>query len=219
MKKLLLAGAMLAALALPSKADTFTADTAAVINGQNITLFTPAFANTQAGEIRLHNNATNTDLLVWCLDVFDGISLPYTYQVNVFHAGDIRPGIANMNASQVRQIAALMVLGNTMFSDAAVQLAIWRVEYGALFTSSASGALLADSTLAMTDSQNGGILDCSNCVLTVLTDAPANPSQAFGYASVQLAVPAPLAGAGLPGIVAACAAMFGLHRRRRQRLA
>jgi hypothetical protein len=210
---------MLAALALPSKADTFTADTATVINGQNITLFTPAFANTQAGEIRLHNNLTNTNLLVWCLDIFDVISLPYTYQVNTYQAGDVRPGITNLTAAQIRQIAGLMVLGNTMFSDAAIALAIWRVEYGALFSSNASGALLADSTLAMNDSIVGGILDCCNCVLTVLTDAPANPSQAFGYATVQLAVPGPVVGAGIPGLVAACGMLIGFAKRRRRQFA
>jgi hypothetical protein len=219
MKKLLLLAAAAMLLAGPARADTFTADTATVLNGQNITLFTPHFANTQAGEIRLHNNATNANLLVWCLDVFDIISLPYTYQVNTFAAGDVRPGVQVMTAGQIRQIAGLMLLGNTMFSDAAIQLAIWRVEYGALFTSSASGTLLADSTLAMTQSGVGGVLDCSNCVLTVLTDAPANPSQAFGYASVQLAVPGPIAGAGLPGLLAACGMLVGFAKRRRRQLA
>jgi hypothetical protein len=219
MKKLLMAGAMFVALALPSKADTFTADTVSVVGGQGLTILTPAFANTQAGEIKLHSNATNSDLLVWCLDVFDTINLPYTYQVNVFHAGDVRPGITNLTTAQVRQIAGLMVLGNTMFSNAAIALAIWRVEYGAAFTSTASGALLADSTLAIADSQVNGVLDCSNCVLTVLTDAPANPSQAFGYATVQLAVPAPLAGAGIPGVIAACGMLLGFAKRRRRQLA
>jgi len=32
-----------------------------------------------------------------------------------------------------------------------------------------------------------------------------------------VAVPGPIAGAGIPGLVAACMAMFGLHRRRRNR--
>ena len=34
-----------------------------------------------------------------------------------------------------------------------------------------------------------------------------------------VAVPGPIAGAGIPGLAAACLAMFGLHRRRRNRMA
>ena len=217
MKKLLLAATVLCALASGAKADTFTADSVSVLNGQALTIFTPAFANTQAGHIQLHSNATNTNLLVWCLDVFDTINLPYTYQVNTFHAGDVRPGIPNLTAAQVRQIAGLALLGNGLFSDAVIQLAIWRVEYGGSFTSTASGTLLSNSTLAINDSLVGGILDCANCTLTVLTDAPANPSQAFAFAT--LAVPGPIAGAGIPGLVAACGMLIGFAKRRRQRLA
>jgi hypothetical protein len=218
MRYLLMAGAMLCALVLPSKADTFTADSVSVVNGQGLTILTPTFVNTQAGEIQLHNNATNTNLLVWCIDVFDTINLPYTYQVNTFHAGDVRPGIPNLTAAQVRQIAGLALLGNGLFSDAVIQLAIWRVEYGGSFTSTASGTLLTNSTLAMTDSQVGGVLDCANCTLTVLTDAPANPSQAFAFATLA-AVPGPIAGAGLPGLIAACGMLIGFAKRRRARLA
>ena len=30
---------------------------------------------------------------VWCLDVFDGINLPYTYTINTLNVGDVRPGV------------------------------------------------------------------------------------------------------------------------------
>jgi hypothetical protein len=216
MKKLLFViPLMLASLMLPSKADTlFTADSVSVVGGQNVTLLTPHLVNASVGEIKLHNNASNTDVLVWCLDVFDSINLPYTYTVSTYNAGDVKPGIQTLNAAQVRQIAGLMLLGNTMFSNAAVQLAIWRVEYGALFSSNASGALLADSVSAFNDSVVGGLLDCSHCQLTVYTDAPVNPSQAFGSATL-LAVPGPIAGAGIPGMIAACGMLVAFARRRR----
>ena len=68
-------------------------------------------------------------------------------------------------------------------------------------------------TLELTDSQAGGILDCPTCTLTALTDAINAPNQALGFASVP--VPGPMAGAGLPGLLAACLGIWGLNRRRR----
>lgn len=210
MKKLLLVTAATLAFTVPALADTFfQADSFSVVGGGvavHITNTVPAAnENVLAGQVSLHNNATNTDLLVWCLDIFDGINLPYNYTVSTYNAGDARPGMATLDGSQLRQIAGLMLLGQGAVSDAAVQLAIWKTEYGATFdTPGLSGTLLTQMNFALANSVVGGSLDCANCTLTVLSDAPIQPSQAFGFASV--AVPGPIVGAGLPGILA----MFGM---------
>lgn len=225
MKRLLATTAILAALAVPAMALDFQADSFSQPNGfQNVTVTVP-LANggnaIRAGEISLHNNASNTDLLVWCLDLQDLLTVPYDFQEHTFVAGDSRPGIpAGLTAPQLRQIASLMLRGLTLGGldaaddDAATQLAIWSVEYAG-FTSNATGALLNRMNLELTDSQAGGILDCPNCSLTVLTDAVSAPNQALGFASIP--VPAPALGAGLPGLLSACVGLWAFAKRRRQR--
>ena len=191
MQKLLMAvPALLALAALPAKADTmFLANTATVIGGQNVTILSPKFENVQAGQIQLTGPAGS--VYVWCLDVFDPISLPYDYTVSTFTAGDIKPGIASLSTGQVRQIADLMWLGNNVggIDKAAIQVAIWKAEYGGLFSSTASGTLLSDENTYLSQTSIGGIHDRTDLVLTTYTDAVSNPSQAFGTVTVLAAVP------------------------------
>lgn len=52
--------------------------------------------------------------------------------------------------------------------------------------------------------------------MTGLNDGP---DSFFIEPGLAAAVPGPIAGAGLPGLIAACCALFGLHRRRRKHLA
>ena len=223
MKKLLLASAMALAFASPALADTFQADSFSQPNGfQDITVTLGALTETvRAGEIDLHQNIPAADLLVWCLDLNDILHTPYTFQEHTLTAGQTLPGLpaGGLDGGQLRQIASLMLRGLTLGGtdalqdDAATQLAIWSVLYGGAFSSNASGALLTRVNLELADSQAGGILDCPTCTLTALTDAINAPNQALGFASVP--VPGPMAGAGLPGLLAACLGIWGLNRRRR----
>ena len=201
MKRFLLCSVAAAGLALasPAFAGTYEADHVSVLNGINVTIDTPKFENVQSGMIQL-TGPTGTQN-VWCLDVFDGINLPYTYTINTYHPGDSFAGMAVLDAAQVRQISALMFLGNAAntgpFADAVIQLAIWSVEYGTTgpggFTySGADSATVNSVNTAILDTDAGGIFDRADLILTVLTDAPINPSQAFGDATLQVAaVPEP----------------------------
>ena len=224
MKKLLLASAMALALASPALADTFQADSFSQPNGfQDVTITLGALTETvRAGEIDLHQNIPAADLLVWCLDLNDILHTPYTFQEHTLGAGQNLPGLptGGLDGSQIRQIASLMLRGLTLGGtdalqdDAATQLAIWSTEYGsAISFAGLSGALQNRVNLELADSQVGGILDCPTCTLTALTDAINAPNQALGFAVIP--VPGPMAGAGLPGLLAACLGIWGLNRRRR----
>ena len=163
MRKLLLATtALLALAAAPAKADTYDATGVSVLNGINVTIDTPKFENVQSGEIHLTGPSGVEN--VWCLDVFDGINLPYTYTINTYHPGDVFAGMAVLDAAQVRQISALMFLGNAAntgpFADAVLQLAIWSVEYGGAFTYSGTDSATRNSVnTAILDTDNGGLFD------------------------------------------------------------
>jgi hypothetical protein len=194
MKKLLLATTALLALSGVAKADTFTAVDYTMDPGYQAVFISPPGENVYAGQIHLIGTG-GTFMDVWCLDVFDNIVKPYTYNINTYNAGDVRPGMAVLDAAQVRQIAALMFLGNPSnsgpFSDAAIQLAIWSAEYGGAFSDNADAGTQAQVSLALADTAFGGIFDRGDLTLTVLTDAPVVKSQAFGVVTVATAVPEP----------------------------
>ena len=231
MRRLLLATTALLALTGAARADTFTVAAGGISqpNGaENITFTLGTLTRTvSAGEIQLHQNIPAVDLLVWCLDIRDTLFSPYTYNMQTYTAGSNLPGLpaGGLDASQLRQIASLMYGGltdmvgpNTVHNDAATQLAIWSVEYGSGITySGLSGGLSGRLAALLIDSANGGLIDCPNCSLTILSDAIEAPNQALGFASVP--VPGPVMGAGLPGLVTACLGLLGFARRRRNKTA
>ena len=191
MRKLLLATTALLALSGAAMADTFKAIDYTVTGGQNVFLTSPKPENVSAGQIHLIGEG-GTFMDVWCLDVFDNIVKPYTYDIHTFTSGGTYQGVASLNDVAERQIAALMFIGSNLagVDKAAIQLAIWKTEYGGLFGSDASGALLADQNTYLSNTSFGGLWDRGDLTLTLLTDAPEVKSQAFGMATVA-AVPEP----------------------------
>ena len=218
MKKLLLSTVLALGITSGAQAETLTMTEFGVIGGVNGTFGPPLNESVQAGQIALTGPGGN--LLVWCLDLNDILTKPYTFNVNTFTAGDIRPGLGQLSlldGSALRQIASLMLNGidfqNDGLSRAATQLAIWKIEYGALFDPlNLDATLTADMNAHILASVIGGLIDCSNCTLKVLTDAPVAPNQALGFAVVE-PVPLPatvwLFGGALAGLGA-------LMRRRKQ---
>jgi PEP-CTERM motif len=220
MKKLLLACTALAVLAFtPAKADTFLATDYNVIGGQSVVVSGPVVnpINTQAGEIHL-TGLGGTFMDVWCLDVFDTIQKPYDYTISTLNAGDVRPGVGPLSLAQIQQITSLMLLGNSSntgpFADAVIQLAIWNAEYGSSFhTLGLDSGTQASVNTALADTVFGGIDFRTDLTLTVLTDAPSDPSQAFGQVTLAAPVPEPSTWAmmiiGFAGIV-----FMGARKRR-----
>jgi hypothetical protein len=219
MRKLLLATTALLALSGAANADTFLATDYSVIAGQSVVVSGPVVnpINTQAGEIHL-TGLGGTFMDVWCLDVFDTIQKPYNYTISTLNAGDVRPGVGPLSLSQIQQITSLMLLGNSSntgpFADAVIQLAIWNAEYGSSFqTLGLDSGTQASVNTALADTTMGGIDFRTDLTLTVLTDAPSDPSQAFGQVTLAAPVPEPSTWAmmilGFAGIV-----FMGAKRRR-----
>ena len=217
----LLAATMLT-LPYAAKADTFEMTNFAVIGGVNVDLGSPINKTVQAGQIALIGPTGVLD--VWCLDLNDTLFKPYTYNINSFTAGDVRPGLGQLSlldGSAIRQIASLMLNGIDVsdgLSRAATQLAIWKIEYGNLFDpTNLSAGLTADMNSHIALSVIGGLLDCPGCTLNVLTDAPDVPNQALGFAVAP--VPVPAVGAGLPGVIAGFGAIYAWGKKRARKKA
>ena len=207
---------------LPSgcQADTFTYN-GATINPANVsvTISSPVSKTVLAGEITLNGAGPNagTNLAVWCLDLFNSLvtNSLYTYQENTLTtagAGGSNPALTTL---QITEIGDLMLSGDADL--AAVQLAIWKVEYGNNFTVlSAPSAETTEETKLLAEVQPGGALYDTGVNVTLLHDAVTAPNQALAFAAP---VPAPTLGGGLPGILAGFAGlgMIGLQRSRRRR--
>jgi hypothetical protein len=206
--------------------------------GDTIQLTQPDAVTGIAGQIKLNLTPSGT-ILAWCLDVYDFLQNSGTYSVT------LNGPIDNHNPSVTPNkghIGALMALGDQLIKagngmsgfsvadiSAAIQVAIWTAEYGAYnastnplgFAYSLSGlpsgfaGLVSslDSQAFSLGNRNYNSLDPDpiNCP-TGQTQGCTHPTnQHLGYA-----VPGPLAGAGLPGLAAACAVLIALARRRRR---
>ena len=219
MKKILLAG-VFALAGSAAFADTFTYDGAS-INPANVsvTISSPVARTVLAGEITLNGAGPNTgtNLAVWCLDLFNSLvtNSLYTYQENMLTtagAGGSNPALTTL---QITEIGDLMLSGDADL--AAVQLAIWKVEYGANFT--VLGAPPSETTeenKLLAEVQPGGALYNTGVNVTLLHDAIVSPNQSLAFAAP---VPGPTLGGGLPGILAGFAGlgMVGLQRSRKRR--
>lgn len=225
MKRLLFSTVAVLALAMPAMADTFTYDgfTIDPANAQ-INIQTPVAKSVLAGQITLDGAGANAGqrLMVWCLDLIDQLQTgPYTYQItNIgLNASQQFANTPVLSPTQLQQIGDLMIFGDTGndLDRAATQLAIWRVEFGNSFTTlGLSGTLDADAVAQLASVQPGGTNFNTAISLEILHDAVTAPNQTLGTA---VPVPAPIVGAGLPGLFGLFGIWYANRRRRSVRVA
>jgi hypothetical protein len=139
------------------EAFTLKSTASSPINGSSTLNLFKAVGNTEvvgiAGQIIL---TSNVGLLgVWCVDLFRNISLggTYTYDEGAFTTNNSAPPVAPtaLTATQIDDIGKLAAYGNFLMStaptnakSAAIQAAIWNVEYG----TTASGSAAFNTELA-----------------------------------------------------------------------
>lgn len=170
-----------------------------------------------AGQIQLQIGA-NT-LPAWCLDLLDPLgTLATTLTISNLTTAGAGGGNPTLTNTQIGQIGALMVHGNALVgtdpnASAAIQLAIWKVEYQG-FSFDENIALLFYAGLPGLANQyyNNVIGGTWAPVTTVglLSDSPGNQSLGF-VTPIPAALPLFITGLGLLGAGMA-------RRKRKQRL-
>ena len=219
---MLSATAMLLFALTPAKADQFDYGNFSVFQGQNITISSPTSIEADTGLIMLQGAGAQSGVTldVWCVDLFHLLQGSGIYNiVPLTTAGSGAPN-PMLTAAQINQMGTLMLRGDAdtpgdVFgadTSAAFQLAIWSVEYGGTLLDNANGPLATLVTQLDINAAPGGIWFDPNSTVDLL-DAPAsNQVLAVGLIAP---VPAPIAGAGIPGMIFALGMLAFMGRRRR----
>lgn len=175
---------------------TFDYGSYSVTNEQNVsitgTAFTPAgfdLGTFGAGQIVLHGTGVDAgiNLAVWCIDAFDillnsatdtTVNPPLTNN-GTFSTGGSDP--ANLSTTQLGEIGGLVTYGDQNIAgtnvSAAIQEAIWEVEYGDQADFSVSTAV--DGLAALYISELGGTIKDIYAVSEVVDPGSANQGLVF----------------------------------------
>jgi hypothetical protein len=215
MRKLLLAGTMLAAIGGSAQADSFNYTGFSVDPGVTVTLTDPTLLNAPfqaaVGEITLTGTGVFmgqpiTSIQAWCVDILTGLNPTGTYNIVPFPGpGSVGNGNPTISALQVTEIASLIdAFGGALDNNpAATQLAIWRLEYGPGLTfSSSSTAGIADiaaSITLATDASSGGSFFDPGARLELLDVVPTDQILAVAATPIPAALPLFAGGLGLMG--------------------
>ena len=162
MKKILLAGTILAAVgATAAKADYLA--TSYSVYGQAVQLDTPDAINALAGRVTF--SGPSGDVAVWCMDVNDILYVPYDFQISAASPINLpKPGIpGGITLGQLLTIDNLVFSGNSAIDDhgasagvsAEYQVAIWQTEYGNTFTYTASAGF-KNAVASLIDANDNG---------------------------------------------------------------
>jgi hypothetical protein len=124
-----------------ASAATFTYSSYSVVNEQDITILTPNDISGGMGGINLIGSGANTgqDILAWCLDVYTYLNGSGTYQIGPLTLAGSGHGNPELSNTQIGEIGSLIANGDAIINtshdvSAAIQLAIWEIEYGNSFT-------------------------------------------------------------------------------------
>jgi hypothetical protein len=124
-----------------ASATTYNYSSYSVTNEQTIQITGPHNVFGGMGQVVLHGSSPNigVNLTVWCLDIYDWLQNSGTYNSGILSLNPGGSQFVTLSALQQNEIASLALHGNAHIGDsfntsAAIQLAIWEIEYGNTFT-------------------------------------------------------------------------------------
>jgi hypothetical protein len=213
MRRLLVAAAMLCACATATRADIILDTTGIGGTGVNVTFESVASSNLILGRLNGQNNEVVRFRDLSGNGAFTGAA--NGNDIKIFNTSDLDISVFNsLNLTQLgvtRDVFSIVGTGTVLFHVTALESngTFQNFNFSSVLTNgqngfdfkAINGEKIWDMDLVVA---GGSITDFEHFRIDV---APA------------AAVPGPIAGAGLPGLIAACGMLFGLHRRRRNRLA
>ena len=178
-----------------ASAATFTYNGYTVANEQNINILTPNIISGGAGQVTLIGSGAadaGKNLQVWCLDIFTYLLGSDTYTVGSLTTAGAGGSSSNptLTTQQIGEIGALVVNGNSLIAtpgrsndiSAAIQLAIWKVEYtNFTYTGLDSGAIALAAGYLADVAPGGTWAPVSN--VSLLSEGDNNQTMAFVTAS------------------------------------
>jgi hypothetical protein len=170
--------------------------------GGNITEFL-ASSTAQLGGVQLDNNTLGTGYTkLFLLSFLAGINSP-SFNIGV----DVNTA-AGQGAEVLQRFAVVDLANHVILADTGViNMSLPTLNNGTGFP---------DYTISGFNLQRGDILPGANIAFLANWSNTSDGAESFFI--VPQAVPGPIAGAGLPGILAACVGLWGLHRRRKTKV-
>jgi hypothetical protein len=171
-----------------ASAATFTYNGYTVANEQNINILTPNIISGGAGQVTLIGADAGKNLQVWCLDIFTYLLGSDTYTVGSLTTAGAGGSSSNptLTTQQIGEIGALVANGNSLIAtpgrsndiSAAIQLAIWKVEYtNFTYTGLDSGAIALAAGYLADVAPGGTWAPVSN--VSLLSEGDNNQTMAF----------------------------------------
>jgi hypothetical protein len=155
-----------------ASASTFSYSSYSVKNGQSISITKPNSISGSAGEIELIGSGANKgqDILAWCLDIYDYLKGSGSYQIGQLTTAGTGGKNPTLTTTQIGEIGALIEHGDALIAapgaaynvSAAIQLAIWEVEYGTTGPSKFTYSGLSSGSPSSSTLAAGYVLDVQN---------------------------------------------------------
>jgi hypothetical protein len=243
MKRLLMAGAVLCAVALPASASSLVVNVLADADVVPQSASDPCIicATTQAhnpvgfGYNNFISTGNDSSFNLFSSNVTGAFLNDDDTTVTPYTAGQLRTLLMGLGDLGLSFGVAVDVNSTGAKSEVLTQFRLLDLDQPG--TGPLGSLVLFDlpAPFAMPDIRNGngsadylitgfnlssaGILPGDRLLFQASWDHAVDGGESFYIVPVTSAVPGPIAGAGIPGLIAACGMLFGLHRRRRNRLA